>query len=48
MKHLLNDLSYSEKNRILEQYDNSILIETKKFNKLIGLKLDNELLGHLN
>lgn len=39
MKHLLNDLDNSEKNRILEQYNNSLIIETKKFNKLINSKL---------
>jgi len=41
MKHILNDLSDSEKNRILEQYENSILVETKKFNRLLGAKLGN-------
>ena len=41
MKHLLNELSDSEKNRILEQYDNSLIIETKKFNKFINSKLGN-------
>lgn len=41
MKHLLNDLNNSEKNRILEQYNNSLIVKTKKFNKLIGSKLGN-------
>jgi hypothetical protein len=41
MKHLLNELSDSEKNRILEQYDNSLIVETKKFNKFINSKLGN-------
>jgi len=41
MKHLLNDLSPEEKNRILEQYDNSLIVETSKFNKLMNSKLGN-------
>ena len=41
MKHLLNELSDSEKNRILEQYDNSLIVETKKFNKFINSKIGN-------
>jgi|688.fasta_scaffold778291_2 hypothetical protein len=41
MKHLLNELSDSEKNRILEQYNNSLIVETKKFNKFINSKLGN-------
>jgi len=41
MKHLLNDLSSEEKNRILEQYDNSLIVETSKFNKLMKSKLGN-------
>jgi hypothetical protein len=39
MKHLLNDLSSEERNRILEQYNNSLIIETSKFNKLMESKL---------
>jgi len=39
MKHLLNDLSSSEKNTILEQYNNSLIVETKRFNKLIKSQL---------
>jgi hypothetical protein len=41
MKHLLNELSDSEKNRILEQYNNSLIVETKKFNKFINSKIGN-------
>ena len=41
MKHLLNDLSESERNRILEQYNNSLIVETKKFDKLTNAKLGN-------
>ena len=39
MKHLLNDLSGEERNRILEQYNNSLIVETSKFNKLLKSKL---------
>lgn len=39
MKHLLNDISNQEKQRILEQYTSSLLINTKKFNKLIESEL---------
>jgi len=41
MKNLLNDLSYYEKQRILEQYENSIFVETSKFKKLMNSKLGN-------
>ena len=41
MKHLLNDLSSEERNRILEQYDNSLIVETSKFNKLLKSNLGN-------
>ena len=41
MKHLLNDLSPEEKNRILEQYNNSLIVETSKFNKLLKSNLGN-------
>lgn len=41
MKHLLNDLSQSEKNRILEQYNNSLTVDTSKFKKLLESKLGN-------
>jgi hypothetical protein len=41
MKHLLNDLSGEEKNRILEQYNNSLIVETQKFNKLLKSSLGN-------
>jgi hypothetical protein len=39
MKNLFNDLSQSEKNRILEQYNNSLIIETKRFNQLMKSQL---------
>lgn len=39
MKHLLNDLSDYERKRILEQYENSLLVETRKFNKLMNSKM---------
>jgi len=39
MKHLLNDISESENNRILEQYNNSLLVNTSKFKKLLESKL---------
>ena len=41
MKHLLNDLSSEERNRILEQYNNSLIVETSKFNKLLKSNLGN-------
>ena len=41
MKHLLNNLSESEKNRILEQYNNSLTVDTSKFKKLLESKLGN-------
>ena len=41
MKHLLNNLSSEERNRILEQYNNSLIVETKKFNKLLRSNLGN-------
>jgi len=41
MKNLLNDLSPEEKNRILEQYNNSLIVETSKFNKLLKSNLGN-------
>jgi hypothetical protein len=39
MKHLLNNLSETEKNRILEQYNNSLIVETKRFKDLMKSKL---------
>jgi hypothetical protein len=39
MKHLLNELSDSEKNRILEQYNNSLIVETKRFKDLMKSQL---------
>ena len=39
MKHLLNDLSNEEKNRIREQHEGGIKIDTSKFRKLMESKL---------
>jgi hypothetical protein len=39
MKHLLNDLSEEEKNRIREQHEGGIKIDISKFKKLIETKL---------
>lgn len=39
MKHLLNDLSNEEKNRIREQHEGGMKIDTSKFKKLIENKL---------
>ena len=39
MKHLLNDLSEEEKNRIREQHEGGIKIDTSKFKKLLETKL---------
>lgn len=39
MKHLLNDLTREEKNRIREQYDGKIYIDTSKFRRLMESKL---------
>lgn len=39
MKHLLNDLSTEEKNRIREQYEGGMLVDTSKFKKLVETKL---------
>ena len=39
MKHLLNDLSSEEKNRIREQHEGGMKIDTSKFKKLIESKL---------
>jgi hypothetical protein len=39
MKHLLNNLSDTEKNRILEQYNNSLVVETKRFKELMKSQL---------
>lgn len=41
MKHLLNNLTSEEKNRILEQYSDSLLVETNKFKNLINVKSGN-------
>jgi hypothetical protein len=39
MKHLLNDLSSEEKNRIREQHEGGMTIDTSKFKKLLETKL---------
>jgi hypothetical protein len=39
MKHLLNDLSSEEKDRIREQYEGGMIIDTSKFKKLLETKL---------
>lgn len=39
MKHLLNNLSETEKNKIQEQYNNSLIVETKRFKDLMKSKL---------
>lgn len=41
MKHLLNDLSNEEKNRIREQHEGGIKIDTSKFRQLMESKLGN-------
>jgi len=39
MKHLLNDLSSEEKNRIREQYEGGMSVDISKFKKLVETKL---------
>lgn len=39
MKHLLNNLSQEEKNRILEQHSGGKSIDTSKFKRLLESKL---------
>ena len=39
MKHLLNDLSSEEKNRIREQYEGGMSVDSSKFKKLVETKL---------
>jgi hypothetical protein len=39
MKHLLNDLSSEEKNRIREQYEGGMAVDVSKFKKLVETKL---------
>jgi hypothetical protein len=39
MKHILNNLSESEKNSIREQYSGKLLVETKNFKKNLNNKL---------
>lgn len=41
MKHLLNNLPTEEITRILEQYKNSLIVETKNFKNLITVKSGN-------
>lgn len=41
MKHLLNDLSFEEKNRIREQHEGGMKIDTSNFKRLIETKLGN-------
>ena len=41
MKHLLNDLSNEEKNRIREQYEGGMLVDNSRFKKLMESKLGN-------
>ena len=38
MKHLLNDLSEEEKNRIREQHEGGIKIDTSRFRQLMESK----------
>jgi hypothetical protein len=39
MKHLLNDLSSEEKNRIREQHEGGMVVDNSKFKKLLESKL---------
>jgi hypothetical protein len=41
MKHLLNNLSEDEKNRIREQHEGGMKVNTKKFKSLLESKLGN-------
>ena len=41
MKHLMNDLSIEEKNRIREQHEGGMKINTSKFKQLMESKLGN-------
>ena len=41
MKHLLNDLSNEEKNRIREQYEGGITVDPSRFKNLMESKLGN-------
>lgn len=41
MKHLMNDLSIEEKNRIREQHEGGMKIDTSKFKQLMESKLGN-------
>jgi hypothetical protein len=44
MKHLLNNLSNEEKNRIREQYEGGMSVDNSRFKKLMESKLGNETL----
>lgn len=48
MKHLLNDLSIEEKNRIREQHEGGMTIDTSKFKQLTESKLGEVKLIELN
>ena len=41
MKHLMNDLSIEEKNRIREQHEGGMKVDSSKFKKLMESKLGN-------
>ena len=41
MKHLMNDLSIEEKNRIREQHEGGMKVDTSRFRKLMESKLGN-------
>ena len=41
MKHLMNDLSIEEKNRIRKQHEGGVSLDTSKFKKLMESKLGN-------
>lgn len=41
MKHILNDLSNEEKNRIREQHEGGMKVDSSKFKKLLENKLGN-------
>ena len=41
MKHILNNISQEEKNRILEQHSGGIKVNSNKFNKLLESRMGN-------
>ena len=41
MKHLLNDMSFEERQNIREQHEGGMSIDTSKFRKLMESKLGN-------